>query len=328
MQTQQTHTQNIQTPLVTFIVTTYNLPVEYLRTCLESILHLSLSVHEREIILVDDGSDLSPLKDLSDIIDQITYVHQSNGGASVARNTGLRMAHGKYVQFVDGDDWLLQAPYEHCLDLARYHNPDIVYFTFTDKQTNEVQVPFSYTEPVSGSSFLRNQNLRVTRSYIFRRGILQNLRFTPGLLNEDEEFTPLLFLRAERVITTDAKAYFYRQRKGSLTHTGQNKRTALQRLNDTERIIYHLDDVACHLSSTERAALGRRVAQLTMDYLYNIIIYTRSRRQLNERISRLHDHGLFPLPDKHYTCKYTLFHHAINNPILREMMVIALPKIK
>lgn len=318
-----------QNMLVSFIVTTYNLPVEYLKTCLESILRLSLGAHEREIILVDDGSDLSPLNDLLDIIDQITYVRQPNGGPSAARNTGLQMAHGKYVQFVDGDDWLLQAPYEHCLDLARYHNPDIVHFSFTDKETDEVQVPFSYTEPVNGSSYLHNNNLQASVwCYLFRLDILQNLRFTPGLLPEDEEFTPLLFLRAERIITTDAKAYFYRQREGSITHTSQNKRTTLQRLDDTERIIYHLNDVACHLSKAERVALGRRVAQLSMDYLYQTIILTRSSRQLNERISRLHDHGLFPLPDKHYTRKYTLFRRAINNPVLREMMVIAMPKIK
>ena len=43
----------------------------------------------------------------------------------------MKMASGKYIQFVDGDDKLIRAPYEHCLDIARYHNPDIVLFRET-----------------------------------------------------------------------------------------------------------------------------------------------------------------------------------------------------
>lgn len=61
MQTQQTYTQDIQAPLVSFIITTYNLPIQYLKECIDSILQLSLNAKEREIILVDDGSDICPL---------------------------------------------------------------------------------------------------------------------------------------------------------------------------------------------------------------------------------------------------------------------------
>lgn len=56
MQNQSSHTQNIQAPLVSFIITTYNMPTEYLEECIKSILQLSLNAKEREIILVDDGN--------------------------------------------------------------------------------------------------------------------------------------------------------------------------------------------------------------------------------------------------------------------------------
>ena len=84
-------------------------------------MRLSLNKREREIILVDDGSDLTPLNELIDLRDGIIYLRQANKGLSAARNLGLRMASGSYIQFVDGDDFLLQAPYEHCLDIMRYH---------------------------------------------------------------------------------------------------------------------------------------------------------------------------------------------------------------
>lgn len=328
MQTQQTYPQNIQTPLVSFIITTYNLPLEYLETCLKSILQLSLNPREREIIIIDDGSDLSPLNDLIDEQDSFIYVRQRNQGLSMARNRGLQMASGQYIQFVDGDDYLLQTAYEHCLDLVRYHNPDIVYFKFTNKE-GEKEVPYQYTEPISGSNYMHNNNLCASAwSYVFKRDILQNLRFTPNILHEDEEFTPLLFLKADRVITTDCKAYFYRTRENSIIHQKENKRHNLKRLADTELVIMHLQEKTALLSEIERVALNRRIAQLTMDYLYNTILLTRSVKHLEEAIKRLHNKGLYPLPDKKYTKKYQLFCKAIRSKMGRRLMVLTLPQIK
>lgn len=130
MQTQQNYTQNLQAPIVSFIVTTYNLPIEYIKECLDNILQLSLNPKEREIILIDDGSDICPLNDLAEYLSNIIYLRQPNQGVSVARNYGMKIATGKYIQFIDGDDYILKAAYEHCLDIVRYHQPDIVTFNY------------------------------------------------------------------------------------------------------------------------------------------------------------------------------------------------------
>ena len=72
MQNQQDYTPVQKTqPLVTFIVTCYNLPVSMLCKCIDSILALSLQPSEREIIIVDDGSDESPLTQLQKYQDNI-----------------------------------------------------------------------------------------------------------------------------------------------------------------------------------------------------------------------------------------------------------------
>lgn len=312
--------QNI---LVSFIITTYNLPTQYLVECLNSILQLSLNPKEREIILVDDGSDLATISDLLDYQDEIIYLRQRNQGLSVARNRGLQIASGDYIQFIDGDDYFLQMQYEHCLDLVRYHNPDIVYFEQTDKEAKDI--PYQYSEPIAGSTFMHNNNLRASAcSYVFKASILQTLRFTPGILHEDEEFTPLLFLKAERVITTDTKAYFYRKRNDSIIHKTEDKRHNLKRLADTEKVIFHLQAKSNYLPENERIALNRRIAQLTMDYLYNTIILTRSSKHLEDTIKRLHDKGLFPLPQKKYTKKYQLFAKAINSKLGRKLIILYL----
>ena len=112
MQTQQNYTQNLQAPIVSFIVTTYNLPIDYIKECLDSILQLSLNPKEREIILIDDGSDICPLNDLAEYLPNIIYLRQPNQGVSVARNYGMKIATGKYIQFIDGDDYILKAAYD------------------------------------------------------------------------------------------------------------------------------------------------------------------------------------------------------------------------
>ncbi len=319
---------NTQIPLVSFIITTYNLPLEYLVECLKSILQLSLNSREREIILVDDGSDISPINDLAEYQDDIIYIRQRNQGLSIARNTGLQNASGKYIQFVDGDDCLIQVGYEHCLDLLRYHNPDIVHFTSSNK-TFDKEVPYQYSEPISGSTYLYNNNLRAAAwCYTFKRDLLQQQRFTPGILHEDEEFTPILFLKAERIITTDTKAYYYRERKDSIMHKTEDKRHYLKRLADTEKVIFQLQEKSNYLSEPERIALNRRIAQLTMDYLYNTIVLAQNYKHLEKNIKRLHDKGLFPLPDKKYTKKYQIFAKAINNKITRKILFYTLLKLK
>ena len=86
--------------LISFLVTAYNLPDDMLRACLESILAVDIPAEQREIILVDDGSDRSPVEHLGPLLSDIIYIRQSNQGLSVARNTALQNATGQYIQFV------------------------------------------------------------------------------------------------------------------------------------------------------------------------------------------------------------------------------------
>lgn len=312
-------------PLISFIITIYNLPVSMVRECIDSVMSLSLRTDEREIIVVDDGSDLSIIDDLADIENDITYLRQRNGGSSAARNAGLKMATGRYIQFIDGDDKLLIEGYEHCIDIIRYHKPDMIVFDYAEKETSNDA--FFLPEPISGSAYLRHNNLRVMPwRYAFNRSILRELRFTNGLLHEDEEFTPLLILRAETLYDTKIKAYFYRQRSDSMSRN-DSKRSIIKRLNDTERIIFHLQEVASSQPLVSRKALQRRVAQLTMDYIYNTMRLTRSPRQLEERIERLRKGGLFPLPNKRYTRNYTLFRLLTKSKAMRLLLTLIL-KIK
>lgn len=304
---------------MTFVITCYDLPADMLRECVTAIFSLAFQPGEREVIVIDDGSKLPAITDIDDVKDQIIYLRQPNSGLASARNMGIRVATGRYIQFVDGDDYLLRIPYEHCLDLVRYHNPDMVLFDFSTRSS--VATPYSYEGPMSGSEYMQGHNLHGTAcGYIFSRELLGSLRFTAGILHEDEEFTPQLILRAERLFYTDAKAYYYRQRRGSIMHVDAANHID-KRLSDSLAVILRLQQMAATMPETDRQALARRVAQLTMDYLYNTIQLTHSRQRLDDAIATLEQQGLYPLPDKRYTRKYWMFRRLVQSKMGRSLLL-------
>ncbi len=315
-----------ETPFISFIIPVYNVPTEMLCECLDSIIRLSLRKSEREIIVVDDGSQVSPLGALNNYLDDIIYIRQKNGGLGCARNRGLQNATGQYIQFVDADDTLITNQYEHCLDIARFKGPDMVMFEFS--RQDQSQKVYADQKAATGRYLLRHQNIKATAcGYLFKATILGNLRFTTGIYHEDEEFTPLLILRAGSIIQTDAEAYFYRSREASIT-TSQDARNTVKRLNDFKAIIYRLYQFAAVIPGSDRMALLRRVHQLTMDYIYKVIVETRNRHYLDKQLEELRKKGLFPLADKDYTKKYKWFRRLTNTKIGLAFLMRTLPLIK
>ncbi len=314
-------------PLVSFVLTYYNLPVQMLCRCIDSILTLSLRPFEREIIVVDDGSETSPINALMHYGDDIIYVRQKNQGLSMARNKGIEMACGTYIQFVDADDYLLAAPYEHCLDMVRI-NPsiDMMMFDFTSDDT--VMTTFEEQPISSGTEYMIHHNIHGTAwGYLFKKSTVSELRFRAGIWHEDEEFTPLLVIRSEQLCVTNAKAYHYTIRPNSITKK-DDEQSKEKRLDDLFGVILSLRNHCDALPHHEKMAIQRRVAQLTMDYIYEVIIEKHSAKALNSHLSKLEAEGLFPLPDRDYTKKYKWFSKMSRNALGRNILLNTLPFLK
>jgi len=320
--------QQQSAPLVSFIVACYNLPEHLLCTCIDSILSLSLQPGDREIIVVDDGSDTSPLNALLKYGDAITYLRKSHEGLSAARNLGIELSKGLYLQFVDGDDQLIPSGYEVCLDILRAHpNGDMILFDFDESTFSSSTAPHM-PRPTSGTSYMRHHNIHGSAcGYLVRRTTLSELRFAPGIYHEDELFTPLLMIRAEVVYPTKVKAYCYQKRPNSITTNADAPHVEKRHL-DFLHIIRELNLIADRLPKNDQLAMERRVAQLTMDYLYNIIVQTRSLSITLQHIQVLRAEGLFPLPNRSYTSKYLWFRHMTSTRLGLALLVKALPIMK
>ena len=290
----------VMKPLISFIITYHNEPEALLNACLESILALPLAEDEAEIIVVDDGSR----SQLTINNEQFKIIRQEESGLSVARNTGIEAAQGLYIQFVDADDCLVATAYKTVLEQARKEEEDIILFKASShpspKERGDGHLNASLLGGrLEGGFFLQHHNLRAAAwGYAFKREILGDLRFYPGLLHEDELFTPQLFLRAKTLVELDVKAYFYRQHSGTITSS-----------KSSEKIQKRLDDIhfiARELRSLGNPVLERRIRQLTVDYLQKTLTLTHSFKEVRRRMKELRKEGFLPLPVRRYSLRYFL----------------------
>lgn len=204
---------------------------QYLRKCVDSLLNQDILSTEYEIILVEDGGhDKCPqiCDDYAAAHDNIRVVHRRNGGLSAARNSGIEIARGEYIMFVDSDDYLqpnvlaalLKRMVEEQLDILRYNYQNV-------RENGEVFVPFKTGKPyfdyssevVDGETFL-NERLGYACyawAFVLKRELLEGCIFTPSIYFEDTDWTPRMLLKAKRAASTEMIVYNYLWREGSIT---------------------------------------------------------------------------------------------------------------
>jgi len=242
------------------IVPMYNVE-EYLHKCIDSLLQQDLSVDEYEIILVDDGSP-DRCGEISDEYaakhSNIKVIHRENGGLGAARNSGINVAKGRFVQCVDPDDYLepnvlgslVRKMEQEGLDVLRfnYQNVNEQYEVFEPNKTSKPFVDYR-DEVCDGLAFL-TERLGYgcyACQFMIRRELLDNCLFKEGVYFEDSEWTPRLLLKAKRVTSTDLMVYDYLIHDGSITKSidAQKKRRVLSdKLSLIESMKQQMESVA------------------------------------------------------------------------------------
>ena len=259
---------------LSIIVPIYNV-APYLRKCVDSL--LAQDITDYEIILVDDGStdDSGAIADeiVSEamgngqwVIDNETnsqspianrptlrVIHQSNAGLSAARNTGIAVAQGNYIMFVDSDDYLQPNILGALLAQAERDNLDVLRFRYQNvRESGEAFAPYkdmtNYNDysstPTDGLTFL-NERMG-TQCYVVqflvRRDIVLQEQFTPGIYFEDTDWTPRMLLRAKRVASTDLVVYNYLWREGSITLSQKDITKMRKHLDDKIAILGRLNE--------------------------------------------------------------------------------------
>lgn len=227
------------TEYLSIIVPVYNIE-QYLSKCIESILEQTLE--NIEVILVDDGST----DNSGDICDdyarkdsRIKVIHKKNGGLVSARKAGLEVASGKYVGYVDGDDWIDKSMYQILWSEANEKDADIVICDFYEAR-NEIFV--CKTQSVPGGIFDRGNTFDVlietlicqkeffefgllpcVWNKIYKRDLLTSKQFLVDnqiKLGEDAACSYPCLVAANRVVyLKEQYLYYYRIRTNSISHS-------------------------------------------------------------------------------------------------------------
>ena len=217
----------MNTPLVSVIIPVYNCEL-YLEKCISNM--LKQTYRNLQIIFVDDGSTDDSLKICKEIKDTRVEVYsKSNGGASTARNYGLKYRKGKYVLFVDSDDYLKENAIESLVNKAVETNADCVYFegdNFTDDAQVKVKVGGllqSRNYPTSNGiklleAMLVNKNYHAAPVLYFTKSSLydKGLSFEEGIMFEDELFTFNLLRMCNKVVCLKEVLYYRYVRQNSV----------------------------------------------------------------------------------------------------------------
>ena len=218
---------------LSIIVPLYNSEA-FLPKCLESLLAQDIPLEQYEIILVNDGSpdgSLALAEDFASRFPNIVVLSQENKGTSGARNTGMRYASGKFICFVDPDDYVLENSFRCVLDRMEEESLDVLRFGYTevDEQYRPTQSCKYPEKPdyspglMDGFSFMA-ERLGVACyvwTYMFRTSLLKNngLFFSEGVYFDDTPWLPKVLALAKRVDSFDCKRYFYLIRSNSLVQS-------------------------------------------------------------------------------------------------------------
>lgn len=216
--------------MVSVIIPVYNV-VEYIDKCLESIINQTFK--NIEIILINDGStDGSEKKciEWAKRDKRIIYISKKNEGPGTTRNLGIKMAKGKYITFIDSDDWYELNAIEEMYYAISFNNADIVYFdyyrVFLDEtksnkirkqeiknfHTNQVTNVYIDKELISSVSVIICNKIYKKSIFFDNKIKIENFR------GEDLAIFPALFFSAKRIFSVNKPLYNYVFRKGSTTN--------------------------------------------------------------------------------------------------------------
>ena len=220
--------------IISVIVPIYRIE-RYIGLCIESLINQTYK--NLEIILVDDGSpdrcpeicDLYAKKD-----SRIKVIHKENGGLVSARKAGISIATGKYVGYVDGDDWVGEGFYESLHNHITAHHADIACAGFQRDLFSKTAVFTDNLQPglyegeslevlkrrmLSDGDFFRLGVSTYVWNKLFRRELLLEAQLGVDnsiSIGEDGAVTYPAIMKAKKVVITGNTAYHYRQREDSM----------------------------------------------------------------------------------------------------------------
>ncbi len=212
--------------LISIIIPVYKVE-KYIRRCIDSVINQTYS--NLEIILIDDGSpDKCPLicDEYAKKDARIRVIHKENGGISSARNVGINIAKGRYIGFVDSDDYINENMYQQLHKDITENKVDISICSFqkiteseaknVGRENNNIKI---YNKKEALKALLTNELTSHPWNKLYKKELFDNIRYPEGKVMEDLATTYLLFEASNNICYRETEYYYYVQRDTSILHS-------------------------------------------------------------------------------------------------------------
>lgn len=263
-------------PKLSIIVPIYN-EENHIKSCLDSL--NAQTMRDFEIILVNDGSSDNSEQIILEYIKanqerDIIYLKKDNGGLSDARNYGVKYAKGKYISFIDADDYIKEDLYKN---LEKYMDQEIDLIKFKMQTVNEdgkiiekISGPVfdecsgeeAYEKLCTLDKFMDPACIYLYKSEFF---IENNFKYELGTYHEDFGLTSLIIIKAKSFVSTDEYGYYYLQTNNSITRNDDNEKR-IKKAND---VLKHYDNM---LNKIEDFQINKKTRDLVKRYYTNTVI--------------------------------------------------------
>lgn len=220
---------------ISIIVPIYNVE-KYLNRCIDSILAQTFT--DFELILVDDGSTDNCIKICNEYAEKdnrIVVIHKENSGLSAARNTGLDIATGEYIGFIDSDDYIHPQMYEILYSKIIKSNCDLAISRFKKIYNNEDEFKeynidsikyYKLNSKEALNELCGNNSVQfvIACNKLYKKNLFDKLRYEDGRYHEDEFIIHNLLYKCRDIVYIELDLYNYYQREGSIMKNNSPKR--------------------------------------------------------------------------------------------------------
>lgn len=295
---------------LSIIIPVYNVE-NYIEDCLDSVYDGNLE--NFEVLCIDDRGDDKSIHLIKEYIRKkniknLTIIeHEENKGLSEARNTGINLAIGQYICFLDSDDMLNSKNLCKLLDEAIKNNLDIIEGRMKEVSETSINITTGMeeltrdsTEILDGDNYFsymckKSEYFPMACCRIYKLEYLKGkYKFEPNLKFEDEEFSPRVIIDSQRIKYLDLFFYIYRRRDNSIT-------TNIVKDNKWVYSYFKIIDKLTQYAETIKdkksySFLKERIANFTLSLLKNPIEYGSSKENLGEIIEIVKCKKIYKIP--------------------------------
>lgn len=231
-------------PIISIIIPVYNVE-NYLEACLDSILDQTFESYE--LLLIDDGSTDGSAAIAQKYVDRrpdkVRLFSKENAGPGPARNLGIQKAKGKYILFIDSDDYVNNTMLEELYESANTLDTDVVFCPYYrhglfDEKSMEGVFDFDADKIYSGADYLAHSDSKITTcTKLYRKSFIKNYPF-PSFWYEDVAWLPVVMSYAKKVSYVPRAFYHYLRHDTSIVSSISDK----QVLGSVDAIHYIMDN--------------------------------------------------------------------------------------